>query len=145
MKTFETEFKTSDGLRIVARGWEPDDRPLKAVVCLVHGIGEHSGRYAHVAEAFCRQDYALFAPDMRGHGLSEGLKGHLPASETILNDVDVYLSEAAKRYPGIPVFLYGHSLGGIFVLYYGLKKPGSLAGVISTSPGLRNALTGSAN
>lgn len=140
MKTFETEFKASDGIRIVARGWEPDVRPLKAVICLVHGIGEHSGRYPHVAEAFCRQDYAFFAPDMRGHGRSEGVKGHLPASETIVNDIDGYLKEVRKRYPDIPVFLFGHSLGGIFVLYYGLKKPRNLAGVISQAPGLRNTL-----
>ncbi len=140
MTYFETGWKTGDGIAIHARGWEPEGVSPDAVVCLVHGIGEHGGRYGHVAEAFCKKGMAFWAPDMRGHGLSGGVKGHLPSAETIVSDIAQYLAQARQRYPGIPMVLYGHSLGGIFVLYYGLKDSSGVIGVISTSPGLRNAL-----
>lgn len=137
---FETGWKTKDGLAIYARGWEPQGVTLRGVVCLVHGIGEHGGRYGHVAEAFCNEGMVFWAPDMRGHGRSEGIKGHLASSGTIISDIDQYIGTAREKYPNLPVFLMGHSLGGIFVLFYGLTKPQNLAGVISLAPGLRNAL-----
>ena len=140
MTHFETGWKTPDGLSIFCQGWEPEGVVPRAVVCLVHGIGEHGGRYCGVAEAFCREGMAFWVPDMRGHGLSEGIKGHLPSADTILRDIDQYVSQARQRYPGVPAILYGHSLGGIFVLYYGLKKSEGISGIISSSPGLRNAL-----
>jgi acylglycerol lipase len=140
MKHFETKWKSLDEFEIFAQGWEPEDSSHKAVACLVHGIGEHGSRYAHVGETFTREGFVLLAPDMRGHGKSEGKRGHLPSAETILQDIDLYLKEAGSRYPGLPVILYGHSLGGIFVLYYGLKRKQGFSGIICTSPGLRNAL-----
>ncbi len=140
MKELETSWKSGDGLRIHARIWEPEGGDCCGVVVLVHGIGEHTGRYFHVAEAFTGKGLVFFAPDMRGHGLSEGKRGHLPAEETILSDIDGYMENARERYSGLPVFLYGHSLGGILVLYYGLMRREGLTGVICTSPGLRNAL-----
>jgi len=140
MKHFESNWKSSDGLTLFVQGWEPDVLPLKAVVCLVHGVGEHSGRYAHVAEAFAKEGYALFAADLRGHGKSEGLKGHADSIETLMNDVDVLLKQAKIRYPGLSVFLYGHSLGGILALHYGLKRKPDLKGMLVTSPALHSSL-----
>lgn len=140
MKTFQSTWKSSDGLKIFAHGWEPDSQSPKAVVCLVHGLGEHTLRYAHVAEVFANEGFAMFGADLRGHGNSEGPKGHFPSIEIVLNDIDLLLDQARKRFPGLPLFLYGHSLGGILVLYYGLKRKTDLKGVISSSPGLHNAL-----
>ncbi len=137
---YETGWESSDGIAIHARGWEPEGVTPEAVVCLVHGIGEHGARYGKVAEAFCKANMAFWAPDMRGHGLSGGKRGHLPSAESILSDISQYLDQAGQRYPGIPLILYGHSLGGILALYYGLKKGTGLKGVISASPGLRNSL-----
>jgi acylglycerol lipase len=140
MMQIETNWKTRDGLSLYAGIREPENISPKAVVCLVHGIGEHGGRYTHVGDAFTREGFVFMSPDMRGHGKSEGKRGHLASAETILHDIDGYLEEARNRYPGIPLILYGHSLGGIFVLYYGLKRKQGMSGVICTSPGLRNAL-----
>lgn len=140
MYHYEKQWKTHDGLTVYAQGWEPDIRPSKAVVCLVHGLGEHSGRYSHVADAFCKQGYALFGADTRGHGRSAGARGHFPSIEAVMKDIDQLLEEAKKVYPEIPLLLYGHSLGGILVLHYGLKRRPAIKGVIATSSGLRTAL-----
>ena len=77
MKHTELGWKALDGLNIYAQTWEPDSSPT-AVVCLVHGLGEHSGRYAHVAERLNQGGYAVIASDLRGHGKTEGKRGHSP-------------------------------------------------------------------
>jgi alpha-beta hydrolase superfamily lysophospholipase len=71
MKHFEFEWQTADGLQLFAQGWQPKAE-IQAVVCLVHGLGEHSGCYAHVAAALTQASYALLAFDLRGHGKSRG-------------------------------------------------------------------------
>lgn len=142
------EFTTSspDNTPFYFQGWQTET-PAKAVVCLVHGLGEHSGRYAHVAEALNAAGYTLFAFDQRGHGRSGGRRGHTPTYDALMDDIGRLLDEAARRYPGLPRFLYGHSLGGNLVLNYALRRlvapdskaPGAkaVAGVIATSPAIR--------
>jgi alpha-beta hydrolase superfamily lysophospholipase len=140
MKHFEVSWKAKDGLNIFAEGWEPAVAQPKAVVCLVHGVGEHASRYAHVAEAFGAEGYAFFAADLRGHGRSGGARGHISSIEDFMQDIDTLLEQARARYPGLPLILYGHSLGGILVLHYSLKRKPNVKGVIATSSGLRTAL-----
>jgi len=140
MQHFETKWKSNDGIDIFAQGWEPDAKPIKSVVCLVHGLGEHSSRYEHVAEAFSKQGYALFGVDTRGHGRSGGARGHIPSIEAVMQDIDLLFEHARSLYPCLPLILYGHSLGGILVLHYGLKRKPDIKGVIATSSGLRTAL-----
>lgn len=140
MKNFETTWKTHDGLAIYAQGWEPDAMPPKAVICLVHGLGEHTGRYAHVAEAFGREGFVTFGADLRGHGRSGGARGHVSSIEDFMKDIDLLLEQAGARYSGLPVILYGHSLGGILVLHYGLLRKPRINGIIATSSALRTAL-----
>lgn len=140
MNHVESNWKSVDGLKLYAQAWEPDGIPLKGVVCLLHGIGEHSGRYAHVAEAFGKEGFALFTADMRGHGQSEGLKGHVPSMEILMQDVDILLKQVKVRYPTLPVILYGHSLGGILVLHYSLKRKPDVQGVLVTSPAMHSSL-----
>jgi alpha-beta hydrolase superfamily lysophospholipase len=140
MKNFEASWKAYDGLDIFAQGWEPTVLQPKAVVCLVHGLGEHSSRYAHVAEAFGKEGFILFGADLRGHGRSGGPRGHISSIEDFMKDIDTLLEQAGKRYPDLPIILYGHSLGGILVLHYSLIRKPKLKGVIATSSGLRTAL-----
>ena len=135
MKTFESSWIDKDGLKFYSRGWEPEKKP-KAVVALVHGHGEHIGRYAHVGEAFNNAGYALVGFDLRGHGRSGGPRGHTPSFEALMDDIDLLLDQVHSRYPGLPVFLYGHSLGGSLVLNYGLRRKPDVVGVIATSPAL---------
>jgi len=146
LRTFDFTRQASDGLSLYFRGWEPESRPA-AVICLVHGLGEHTGRYAHVAEAATEAGYALLGCDLRGHGRSDGPRGHSPTYDAMLDDIDQVLDEAAVRYPERPLFLYGHSLGGELVLCYALQRcsrtnrrpPRDVVGVIATGPSLRTA------
>jgi acylglycerol lipase len=140
MNHFETSWKARDGLDIFVQGWEPTVLKPKAVVCLVHGLGEHSSRYAHVAEAFGKEGFILFGSDLRGHGRSGGPRGHISSIEDFMQDIDVLLEQARTRYPGLPLFLYGHSLGGIQVLHYGLLRKPNVKGVLATSSGLHTAI-----
>jgi alpha-beta hydrolase superfamily lysophospholipase len=138
MPHFEFEIITSNNLKLYGQGWEPGDS-IKAVACLVHGIGEHGGRYSHVAEAFNRAGYALIAFDLRGHGRSEGKRGHAPNYEALMSDISQLLETAKQRYPNLPVFLYGHSLGGNLAIHYALSQQPDLAGVVASAPLLRLA------
>ncbi|HNR95799.1 MAG TPA: lysophospholipase [Anaerolineae bacterium] len=139
MSHTEMTWQSFDGLPVYAQAWLPDTG-TKAVVALVHGLGEHSGRYGHVAAALNRAGYAVVTRDLRGHGQSGGQKGHAPSFEALLKDIDQLVAQARELVPGKPLFLYGHSLGGIFVLDYALSRHPPIAGVVSTSPGLRTAL-----
>jgi alpha-beta hydrolase superfamily lysophospholipase len=140
MKHYEMNWKAHDNLDIFAQAWEPTILQPKAVVCLVHGLGEHTSRYAHVAEAFGKQGFVLFGADLRGHGRSGGARGHISSIEDFMQDIDVLLEQARAHYPGLPIILYGHSLGGIQVLYHGLSHKPNVKGVIATSSGLHTAL-----
>ncbi len=140
MKHFETSWQSNDGLNIFAQGWEPVTGSKKAVVCLVHGVGEHTSRFENVARVLTGSGYILFGADLRGHGRSGGIRGHFPSAEAVMQDMDILIEKAQKRYPDLPLFLYGHSLGGILVLHYTLKRKPEIKGVVSTSPGLHTEL-----
>lgn len=129
----------NDDITFYMQGWEPQGSP-KAIVCLVHGLGEHSGRYAHVGKALNGAAYALFGFDLRGHGQSGGPRGHFPSLETVLNDIHNFVHFQRQNHPRLPLFLYGHSLGGLLTLSYALRHPEGLQGVIVTGAGLRSAL-----
>jgi alpha-beta hydrolase superfamily lysophospholipase len=105
----------------------------------VHGLGEHSGRYGHVSEAFGQAGYVTLAYDQRGHGKTPGQRGYGPSFEAFMDDIARLLEEAALQYPTRPCFLYGHSLGGNFVINFVLRRKPQLAGVIATAPALKPA------
>lgn len=140
MKHTELGWKALDGLNIFAQTWEPDSSP-KAVICLVHGLGEHSGRYAHVAETLNQGGYAVIASDLRGHGKTEGKRGHSPSFNAFMDDMAILMGEYAQRYAGLPCFLWGHSLGGVLVANYVLRRKPKLTGVVITSPGLKTSIS----
>lgn len=140
MKHRELTWKSNDGLDLFGQVWEPDVVSPRAVICLVHGHGEHSSRYNHVAEALGKEGFIIFAFDLRGHGRSGGTRGHISSIEDVLQDIDLLFKQARAAYPNLPLFLYGHSLGGILVLHYGLQRQPNVKGVIATSSGLRTSI-----
>lgn len=124
---------------LFAQAWLPEEKP-EAVFAFLHGISEHSSRYAHVAEWFVERGYAFAAYDQYGHGRSPGKRGDIPGYAAVMDGIDRFLQAASAVASGVPVFLYGHSLGGNYALHYALLgKPVSVAGVIATSPWLRLA------
>jgi len=140
MKTFETKFIGRDGNEFFVQGWEPETQP-RAVIALAHGLGEHIGRYAHVAQALTDAGYALIGFDLRGHGKSGGARGHFPSLDVVMGDIRQFFQFVSQRYPNIPQFLYGHSLGGLLALTYAVQDNRlGLKGVMVTGSGLRSAL-----
>lgn len=109
----------------------------KADVLLTHGLGEHSGRYGHVARFFAESGYRLCTYDLRGHGRSHGRRGHIKRYGELLDDLEMALGY--HRREGVPMFLYGHSLGGQITLNYLLQRRPRVPGAIITSPWLELA------
>jgi len=129
---------TKEQIPLFAQAWTPDGE-VKAVLALVHGIGEHSGRYESVAMVLNREGYALIGMDLRGHGKSGGRRGHFSFDQA-MNDIDLLIAQAQTAFPGKPIFLYGNSLGGLLVLDYAMQRPvTALKGIIATSPALGTA------
>ena len=135
MQQKEFSWKTKDGLNLYAKEWKPEGK-IKASIALVHGLGEHVGRYEHVAETLTAAGYAITGFDLRGHGKSDGIRGQAVSYDAIMDDITQNIQNAKDHFPGVPTFLYGHSLGGNLVLYYALTRKSELKGVIATSPGL---------
>jgi len=93
------EWRCKDQTRMHAYEWSPDttNGSPRAVVGLVHGMGEHMGRYAHLAEMLNEEGYAVLGFDQRGHGKTEGKRGHAPTYEALLEGVDLLLDEAQRK------------------------------------------------
>lgn len=123
--------------QIFAQTWEVAES--KGVVVLVHGLGEHSSRYQHVAEIFNRHNYSVIGFDLPGHGRSSGKRGHISSYDYAMKVIQYFLDYAHETYSGLPVFLYGHSMGGSLVLYYGLTQKPQITGIICSAPGLSTA------
>lgn len=102
--------------KIQGYSW-PLENPDK-VVCIVHGIGEYGGRFDRVAEKFREANIAVVAIDLRGHGDSVEKKGHCAPRKEVLEDVSAMMIYAQEKYPGKPIVLYGHSMGGNITLDY---------------------------
>jgi alpha-beta hydrolase superfamily lysophospholipase len=138
MPQIEYSLKTHDGLTLYGLDWRPE-APSRAAICLVHGLGEHIRRYDHVAAAMNAAGLGFIGFDLRGHGKSGGPRGHSPSFQHFMDDIGLFLEEAARRYPAQPRFLYGHSLGGLLVLDYAFSCRPSLAGLVATGPALKPA------
>ena len=139
MKNDQYSWKSFDGLPMFAQTWTPPATP-KAVIALVHGVGDHSGRFPWLVEAFTAAGYAISAFDLRGHGKSGGPRVHAPTYESLLRDIDRHLENTRERFPGLPLVLYGHSFGGAQVLCYVLKRSPRLPAVVASSPGLASGV-----
>lgn len=136
----ETEWLSEDGTRMFGCEWLPEaGRPVKAVVGIVHGMGEHAGRYDHVAAELTAAGYAAISFDQRGHGRTEGKRGHAPRYAALLEGVDWLLREAERRHPQLPRLLYAHSMGGNLAINYVLRRKPPIAGAVITGPWLKLA------
>jgi alpha-beta hydrolase superfamily lysophospholipase len=139
MSRIEHELKTTDGLRLRAQAWLPEGAP-RAVLVLNHGQGDWSDRYAHVGAALNQGGYAVYTYDLRGHGQSQGQRGHTPSHAHLLDDLQLALDWAGGANPGRKLFLFGHSMGGQITLNYALRRRSAAVGAVVTSPWLRLAL-----
>ncbi|HEX7022709.1 MAG TPA: alpha/beta hydrolase [Trueperaceae bacterium] len=129
---------TADGLTLYTQCWLPDE--AKALVVLVHGFGEHSGRYVRVAESLMERGYAVCAFDQRGHGRSEGERANLRVFRELVTDLTRFVERMRETYPGIPRFVLGHSVGALVALQFALEQPDKLDGLVVSASYIENAV-----
>jgi len=136
MRHAEGNFQGERDTQIYYQTWSPIAEP-KATLIIVHGQGDHSGRYADAAEYLARMGYSVWAHDLRGHGRSGGKRGHVDSFDYYLSDLD-HLVRIVKEHERLTkTFMMGHSLGGLVVIKYGERRGTELAGLVATSPLLR--------
>ncbi len=116
------QWQAADGESMHGRVWKTD-RKTKGTVCLVHGLGEHIGRYGHVAKTINEAGWDVAGFDHRGHGQSGGRRGVIPSYGSLLDDVRLFMVRQRQGAHQQPVVLYGHSMGGNLVLNYLLQQP----------------------
>ena len=131
----EFNFEGMNGVSLYAQSWLPEVPP-RAVIALVHGIGEHSGRYMNVVEHLVANQYGVYGYDHRGHGNSPGQRGHIDSWEEYRIDLLNFLKMIRVQQPGRPIFLMGHSMGALIALdFIILSEKSELAGeIISGAP-----------
>lgn len=136
MTVIEFNWESSHQITYYGIEWKPEII-TRGVIGLVHGLGEHTGRYHHVAQIFNRHGFVVIASDHAGHGQTGGKRGHVDSYECFFEELDTLLKRSEENYPNLPVFLYGHSLGGSIVLAYLLKRQPAVRGAVVTSPGIK--------
>ncbi|XP_030658029.1 monoglyceride lipase isoform X3 [Nomascus leucogenys] len=123
----------ADGQYLFCRYWKPTGTP-KALIFVSHGAGEHCGRYEELARMLMGLDLLVFAHDHVGHGQSEGERMVVSDFHVFVRDVLQHVDSMQKDYPGLPVFLLGHSMGGAIAILTAAERPGHFAGMVLISP-----------
>jgi acylglycerol lipase len=129
----EGSFTGAEDYRIFTRSWAPPMSSPRAVLVIVHGFNSHSGHYLWAGEQFARGGLAVYAIDLRGRGRSEGDRYHIDNIDDYTRDVDTLVEQAKAEHPGLPIFLLGHSAGGVVSCVYTLDHQAKLAGLICES------------
>ncbi|MHA1146007.1 MAG: lysophospholipase [Candidatus Helarchaeota archaeon] len=133
MKHDEGEFKGVNGFKIYYQAWLPDNP--KAVVQVVHGWAEHSGRYMNVVNELVPRGYAVYANDHRGHGKSEGIRSHVDSFDQYVEDEKIFNELIRKKHPNLPIFMLGHSMGSAIAIYFVAKHEDLIKGLILSGCG----------
>lgn len=128
-------FTVRDGTELFSQEWTVASP--KAVVILVHGFGEHSTRYTHVAEHFNVQGFSVYTYDQRSHGNSPGKKGDIPSFDPMASDLEEFLGDIRTRVGDTPIFLFGHSMGGLVLALFVIKYAPDVRGLIFSSAGVK--------
>jgi acylglycerol lipase len=135
MKTQTGTFKAKDGSSIYWKGWFPDNAP-KAVVQIIHGYAEHIDRYGNVVNELLPAGYALFGTDHRGHGHSDGKRGHVNSFQEFIDDEKQFRREVIDaKFPTLPCFVLGHSMGSLIAMNYIEQSPEGVKALILSGTG----------
>lgn len=142
MQHTEGRFNGTGGIELYHQKWEPDE-PAAAVVVLVHGVGEHSGRYPYLVGPLVEAGYAVYGYDHRGHGRSGGRRVHVDRWSEYRDDLKTFLGVVAREQPSSPVVIYGHSMGSLVVLDYLLHSTEGLSAAVISGVALEPVGVGS--
>lgn len=138
MTTFEFSWN-ADGCDYYGKAWQPEGPP-RAVVLLIHGLGEHINRYDGFADFLVAAGYAVIGSDHYGHGRSGGKRGHVPEYAVFWREIEEVERQAASHFRGFPLFAYGHSMGGGILLSYAIEQqPKHWKGMVGSAPLIKPA------
>lgn len=138
MHHIEGNFSSKDGIKLYYQSWLPSNT-VCGILAIVHGLGGHSGMYLNIVKELIPKDFAVYGVDLRGSGKSPGQRAYINSWDEYRNDVAAFLDLVKSKHPGIPCFLFGHSMGGLTILDYLLRYPESarlLNGAIAFTPAL---------
>jgi alpha-beta hydrolase superfamily lysophospholipase len=137
MKTQSGNFKAQDGTSIYWKGWTPDNAP-KAVAHVIHGYAEHIDRYGNVVGELLPAGYAVFGTDHRGHGKSEGKRGHVMSFQEFIDDEKQFQREVIRtKFPKLPCFVLGHSMGSLIAMNLVEQSAEGIRGLVLSGTGSR--------
>ncbi len=135
MNHSEGKFTGVNSTELFYQSWCPD-APPRAAIILIHGLGEHSGRYMNVVNHFVPRGYSIYGMDHRGHGRSPGKRAYINRWNEYRDDVHTFVQLVCQQQPNIPIFMLAHSLGALIGLEYVLHYPEGLKGIIASGPQL---------
>jgi alpha-beta hydrolase superfamily lysophospholipase len=136
MRQSEGRFTGAGNLSVFYQYWIPETAP-KALLLLVHGAGEHSGRYLQLARYFTRHGYAIAALDHPGHGKSEGHYGHVDRFGDFVSTLGIFQRKLTADFPQLPQILLGHSMGGLIGGLYLLENQQAFVGCVMSGPAIK--------
>ncbi len=132
-------YKGYDGTEMFLRTFHPDKTP-RAVIIGVHGLGSHSGLLTFVGQFFAGRGFVFVAPDMRAYGHYSGRKGHVDRFDEFTSDLQILFKSTQERFPGLKMFMFGHSMGGLHVIRYAMAHPEGLTGIVIPCPSVSERL-----
>ena len=135
MKTFQGTLVGAERQRLMYTGVVPDAVP-RGLVLLLHGYGEHLGRYKHVISELVQHGYVVYGLDHRGHGRSGGIRASIERFGYFVDDAHMLVQLARARHPDLPRFVIGHSMGGLIATHYALRHQADLHGLVLSGPAL---------
>ena len=140
MRTASDRIVATDGLKLPTRAWLPDDDAPRAAIVLVHGLGEHVGRYDALATRFVRAGYAVHGFDQRGHGYAQGPRAQVRRFEDLIGDLAAFVATVRAWHPDAPLVAFGHSMGGVVALRALPTEAVRADLLVLSSPALRDAI-----
>lgn len=136
MQHTESTFTSFDGLSLYRQAWSPDGE-ARGVIMLVHGLGEHSGRYGHVGDALANAGFVVHALDLRGHGKSGGIRVYVKSYDEYMRDLLQFRQMVEAEHPGLPFTVLGHSMGGNLAMGHVLDHQEGVHSLVLSGPALK--------
>jgi len=136
MERIEGQFKGYKNLNLYYQSWLPSNEP-RAVLLVVHGFAEHSGRYINVVNHFVPKGYAVYIFDQRGHGRSQGLRGYVENFSYFVNDLETFLGVIRNKHHSAKIFIVGHSMGGTIATAYAVSHQDQVDGLLLSGTALK--------
>jgi len=129
------KFFTKDKIELFEQRWEPEK--IKAIVIIIHGLGEHSSRYENIAKFLVKEGYGVETWDHRGHGKSKGLTAYINSFDEYLDDLEIFIERVKTRHPDLPIFILGHSMGGAIAAAYGIERDQNFKGMLLSASAIK--------